>query len=155
MLKTFIILVTEFSDIVEPNRSSEIDLKFLKKIIQILWEKCSKKVNKKVYFPKSVVYIDANSSPDRIVPYLGGPTATKVQFLYSGSEPLAHEKLRKMVDNVLKTAKELHQFKPVLLALGVQAVLPVVPDEELDKINHLLKKTPRDREGQVIYNYDR
>ena len=73
-----IIAVKEFSDIVENARSNDIDLKLLKKLIQALWERSHKKVRGKEYSPSAVVFIDANSSPDRIVPYLGQATASKV-----------------------------------------------------------------------------
>ena len=75
----------EFTDIVGNARSSDVDLKFLKKMTEALWEKSHKKVQGKLYSPQAVVFIDANSSPDRIVPYLKKATASKVCVcLFSG-----------------------------------------------------------------------
>ena len=68
----------EFTDTVGNARSSDVDLKFLKKMTEELWEKSHKKVKGKLYSPEAVVFIDANSSPDRIVPYLKKATASKV-----------------------------------------------------------------------------
>ena len=70
--------VKEFSDTVESARCNDFDLKLLKKMIQALWERSRKKVMGKEYTPSAVIYIDANSGPDRIVPHLGHATATKV-----------------------------------------------------------------------------
>ena len=69
----------EFSDKVEAARSSDVDLRWLKKMVQAIWERSHKRVKNKEYTPRAVIFIDANSEPDTIVPYLGLATATKVR----------------------------------------------------------------------------
>ena len=62
-------------------RSSDIDLRFLKKMITALWERSHKKVKGREYSPQAVVFIDANSTPDKIKPYLGKAPSTKVNII--------------------------------------------------------------------------
>ena len=70
----------EFEDSVANARSNDFDLKLLKKACTALWERSYKRVKGKEYAPSAVVYIDANSTPEKIAPYLGGPTASKVRL---------------------------------------------------------------------------
>ena len=142
--------VREFSDIVEPARSSDIDLKFLKKMVSALWEGSQKRVNRQVCKPLAVVLIDANSTPGKIVPYLGGPTASKVKFLFTGSRPLQHENKMELIQSVLMEAKKMYQFLPVFLSLGMNSVMKTVTSEDCRKLSGVLKVPMDDREGQVI-----
>ena len=52
-------------------------------------------------------------------------------------------------------ARKLHKFKPVLLSLGLNGMLPVVTDEQLAEYEGLLKVAGDEREAQVVLNYDR
>ena len=149
------ISVTEFDDVVKPERSTEIDLKFLKAVIQIVWEGCTKRVNGKELSPKAAIFIDANSTPEKIVPYSEGPTAAKVPFLYAGSEPLVHERIGEIITTILSMATDLYKFKPVFLSLGVSTVLPKVTDDELPDIIPVMKNKKDLREAQIYANYNR
>ena len=147
--------VTEFADCVKPAKSTEIDLQWLKSLIQIVWESCVKRVNGKELSPKAAIFIDANSTPEKIIPYLEGPTAAKVAFLYAGSEPLAHEQIGVIITTILTLAMDLYKFKSVFLSLGVFTVLPKVTDAELPDIIPLMKNKKDLREAQIYCNYNR
>ena len=142
--------VKEFSDTAEPSRSSDIDLKFLKKIVQTLWEKSSKKVRGKEYSPAAVCFIDANSTPDVIIKYVGPATATKMKFLATGSQALEHEDQMEMVESLLANANELYKYLPVFLSIGRNSVMKRVTTPELSSLSNVLK-VPKDvREGQLV-----
>ena len=71
--------VKEFEGSVGSARSNDFDLKLLKKGTTALWERAYKRVKGKEYVSSAVIYIDANSTPEKMVPYLGAPTASKVR----------------------------------------------------------------------------
>ena len=72
----------EFTDKVASSKSNDFDLKLLKLMIQALWERSYKKVLGREYSPCAVMFVDANSTPEKIAPFLGGPTASKVGHEY-------------------------------------------------------------------------
>ena len=52
-------------------------------------------------------------------------------------------------------ARKLHKYKPVLLAMGLTAMLTGVSDEQQLEYDPFLKVSGDEREAQVLYNYDR
>ena len=47
------------------------------------------------------------------------------------------------------------QFKPILLSLGIDVLLPKVSNPEMEALDSVLKTPGDKREGQVLANYDR
>ena len=56
---------------------------------------------------------------------------------------------------MFSNAKELSSFKPVLFAMGVRSILPIVTDEEVQDLSEVLKKPGDRREAQVVECYRR
>ena len=116
-------------------------------VIKSLWEKIGREVDKKIFTPKAVVYISANMSPEDIK--LTGANASKVKFMASGSSPLKHPRKLYLCSEMEKAARELRGYLPVLLGLGVQCVIPLIVDEELEAYDGILKDESDEREGET------
>ena len=95
-------------------------------------------------------FIDANSTPDVIIKYVGPATATKMKFLATGSQALEHEDQMEMVESLLANANELYKYLPVFLSIGRNSVMKRVTTPELSSLSNVLK-VPKDvREGQLV-----
>ena len=60
-----------------------------------------------------------------------------------------------LTNEMESAARKLYKYKPVLLSLGLNGMLPVVTDEQLADYEGLLKVDGDEREAQVVLNYDR
>ena len=133
----------------EGSRSSDIDLKFLKKMVSTLWEGSVKRVKKKMVTPAAAIFIDSNSLPEEIVPYLK-ESADKIKFLATGFQPLDHDDKMEIIKSLLKDSYKLYQFLPVNLGLAMNCVMEKVSGPEMKQVAGVLKNPKDDREGQVI-----
>jgi hypothetical protein len=134
---------------VEGSRSSDIDLKFLKKMVATLWEGSCKKVKGKMVTPAAAVFIDSNSLPADIIPFLG-ESADKIKFLATGFQSLDHEEKMELIQELLKEAYKLYSSLPVHLAVILNSVMKKISSAEMKDVAGLLKNPKDDREGQVL-----
>lgn len=147
----------EFSLLSQSGRSAQIGVKFVKFAIQTLWEGSGKACKGKkgiALQPKAVVHIDANILPEQILPQLGLAMSSKLRFNYTGTTPLDHPDEIELIEEMMEDALKLHQYLPVLYALGVEALLPKITPAQRAELADIMK-TPKDkREGQVYQQYD-
>ena len=78
---------------------------------------------------------------------LTGANSSKVKFIASGSSALKHTRKLYLCSEMEKAARELRGYLPVLLGLGVQCVIPLIVDEELEAYDGILKDESDEREG--------
>ena len=160
LLETLIILtiscvsVREFSCQKSSGRSNQIGVKFVQWCIQTLWERSGKDtVNKKNVRPSAVVHIDGNVLPKDVLPQIGKALEDKIFFVYTGQIPLEHPDEIDIIEEMLVISEKLYEYKPVLLSIGVEALLPKVTPEQLRDISDYLTKPINKRHGQVVHSY--
>ena len=119
----------EFCSKKQPAKYNAIDARFLERTVKVTWEGSSNRVRGKMSKPVGVVFMDANIFPSDVSKDMDGPTFTKIGFNYTGPDSLAHDQESELVENVLRKSKDVFQFLPVMLSLGVSTVLPKVTTE--------------------------
>ena len=77
----------------------------------------------------------------------------KIYFNYSGPTPLEHEDENDLIDEMMNDATKLHEYLPVLYALGVIALLPRVTPAQRESIAYALSNPKDKREAQIIMQY--
>ena len=121
--------------------------------IPMVWEGLGRNIRGKEQDVNAVVMIDANLHPDDI--RLDNANDSKVTFIATGSIPLEHERLMALCQEMEDLARELHQYLPVILGLGLCNMKKPISDFELAGYSGILKNKKDQREGQVLLNYDR
>ena len=117
------------------------------------WERLGSGTKGNYKAVNAIVYVDANLDPDGVK--LTGANASKVYFIASGSQRLKHPNRLKLCEDMIKSAKQLRTFLPVLLGLGLDCLLEKITDDDLLAYEDVMKDPDDDRFAQVLLNYDR
>ena len=78
---------------------------------------------------------------------------SKLKCIYTGDTPIEDD--CEVIETMIEEAHNFSTYLPVILAWGVDTVLPVVKPAEIAEYTGILKKPGDKREAQVIKNYDR
>ena len=110
-------------------------------------------MTKKNVRPAAVCHIDANITPEQLLPHLGEELEDKIYFVYTGGVPMDHPQDIDIIEKMMEDAEKLFEYKPVLLSMGCDALMHQVTSEEVAEISDLLKNPKCKRQGQVLHDY--
>ena len=78
---------------------------------------------------------------------------SRLKCIYTGDQPIEDD--FEVIEKIIEEAHAFSSFLPVIMAWGVDSVLPVVKPTEINDYTGILKKSGDKREAQIIKNYDR
>jgi hypothetical protein len=105
--------------------------------IPIVWERLGRNTVRGNYqHVNAVVLIEANMSPEDIK--FKTANESKVVFIATGPTPLKHKKMMKLCQEIEDLGRELHSHLPFLLGFGLNTMLGVITDLELEAYDGVL-----------------
>ena len=77
----------------------------------------------------------------------------KIYFKYSGPTPLENDDELDIIDEMIDDGPKLHEYLPVLYALGISALLPRVTPAQREEISYALSDPKDKRQAQILIQY--
>ena len=77
----------------------------------------------------------------------------KIYFNYSGPTPLENDDELDIIDEMIDDGPKLHEYLPVLYALGISALLPRVTPAQREEISYALSDPKDKRQAQILIQY--
>ena len=124
-----------------------------KPVIPMVWERLGRRIGDTFQHVNTVLLVEANLSRSTVK--LTEGNETKVSFLATGSEPLTHPSKLEMCKEMVKLARQLHQYLPVLYGMGLSCMYKDITTPDLPEYDGMMNKDRDDRQGRILLQYDR
>ena len=131
-------LVREFS-IKKIAKMNSIDTKFMCMAIPAIWERNERRVRQgksaRIFQINGVLHVDGNIMMSDLEKVMPDAILSKLKLIYSGDQPLRHEKESDLVQSMLLNAKQLYKVKQDILAKMFQTYRVEIEQNETFKLS--------------------
>ena len=118
---------------------NSIDTKFMCMAILASWERNERRVRQgksaRIFQINGVLHVDGNIMMSDVEKVMPDAILSKLKLIYSGDQPLRHEKESDLVQSMLLNAKQLYKVKQDILAKMFQTYRVEIEQNETFKLS--------------------
>ena len=88
--------------------------------------------------PKTTLFVSANLTRTEVERKLSSAVRSKIVLIHTGERSLQHENVSELCSEIIEAAKELHNYLPSLVGLGMYLTTPFCKACLRESIGHLV-----------------